>query len=130
MSGMEEGAMEEEIGVLCSRKIFWYSRKRIVADREGTHNEFEDIDVVLQIEGISQRERKEDEKDRKLSPVEGYPLHLSSHTQARICVEHMTSCASPRSEVRSENLSLVVSEASKYSSKGSQISGSSMTTQI
>jgi hypothetical protein len=54
MSRKEEGVMKEEIGVLCSGKIFWYSRKRIVVDREGKHNEFEERDtgVVLQIEGI------------------------------------------------------------------------------
>jgi hypothetical protein len=50
----EECATEEEIGVLHSGKIFWYSRKRIVADREEKHSEVEerDIGVVLQIEGI------------------------------------------------------------------------------
>jgi hypothetical protein len=29
-----ECAIEDEIGVLHSGKIFWYNRKRIVADRE------------------------------------------------------------------------------------------------
>jgi hypothetical protein len=38
----------------------------------------------------------------------------------------MTSCASPRTEVRSEDLSIIVSEGSKDSRKSSQSSGSSM----
>jgi hypothetical protein len=49
-------------------------------------------------------ERKEKEKDHHLSPTEGDPLHPSSPTQARLCVEPMTLCASLRSEVRSETL--------------------------
>jgi hypothetical protein len=52
MSRKEEGAMKEEIGVLHSGKIFRYSRKRNMVDREGKHNDFEDRDVVLQIKGI------------------------------------------------------------------------------
>jgi len=35
MSGKEEGVTKEEIGVVRSGKIFQYSRKRTVADREG-----------------------------------------------------------------------------------------------
>ena len=34
--------MEDNIGVLCNGKIFWYSRKRTMADREGKKNEFEE----------------------------------------------------------------------------------------
>jgi hypothetical protein len=41
----------------------------------------------------------------------------------------MTPCASPRTEVRYEILSLVVSEGSKDSSKGSHSSGSSTPSQ-
>jgi hypothetical protein len=45
---------KEEIGVLRSGKIFQYSRKRIVVDREGKHNKVEEreINVVLQIKGL------------------------------------------------------------------------------
>jgi hypothetical protein len=43
----------------------------------------------------------------QLSPVEEDP------TQIRLCVEPMTLCASPRTEVRSEVLSIVVSGGSK-----------------
>jgi hypothetical protein len=69
MSRKEEGATKEEIGVLRSGKIFRYSRKRNVVDREGKHNEFEDTDVVLQIKGISCTEIKEEEKYQQLSLV-------------------------------------------------------------
>jgi len=46
---------DEEIGVLCSGKIFRNSRKRIVDEREGKHNKIEKrhIGVILHIEGIS-----------------------------------------------------------------------------
>jgi len=42
----EYGVKEEEIEVLHSGKIFW---ERIVADREGKHNEFKerDNDIVI-----------------------------------------------------------------------------------
>jgi hypothetical protein len=98
MSREEECVIEEEIGVLHSGKIFWYSRKRIVVDREEKHSEVEERDtgVVLQIEGIPCTEEKE--KYCQLSPTEGDPLHP---TQARLCVEPMTPCASPRSETLS-----------------------------
>ena len=45
--------MNEEIGVLCSGKIFRPNKKRTMAKREGHHNENEerDISVILQIEG-------------------------------------------------------------------------------
>jgi hypothetical protein len=92
---------EEEIGVLHSGKIFWYSRKRIVADREEKHSEVEerDTDVVLQIKEYHAH-RGKGKKDHQLSPTEGDPLHPISPTQARLCVEPMTPCASLRSEVR------------------------------
>jgi hypothetical protein len=50
----EECTTYDDIGVLHSGKIFRYSRKRIVVDREEKHSEFEkrDIGVILQIKGI------------------------------------------------------------------------------
>jgi hypothetical protein len=85
----EECVTDEEIGVLHSGKIFRHSRKRIVAEREGKHNEIEERDtgVILQIKGILHTEGKEKEKDYQLSPVEEDPLHP---TQARLCVEPTT----------------------------------------
>jgi hypothetical protein len=43
-----------EIGVLHSGKIFRHSRKRVVVEREGKHNEIKERDtsVILQIQGI------------------------------------------------------------------------------
>jgi hypothetical protein len=119
----EEGAKKEDIGVLCSGKRFRYSRKRTVAEREEKHSEVEERDtsVILQIEGTLHIEEKE--KYRQLSLVENDTLHP---TQDRPCVEPTTLCASPRIEVRSEILLLVVSEGNKDSSKGSHSSGSSM----
>jgi hypothetical protein len=38
----EEGTIEEEIGVLRSGKIFWYSKKRNLDDIEGNHSEVEE----------------------------------------------------------------------------------------
>jgi hypothetical protein len=54
MSRKEEGAMEEEIGVLHDGKGFRCSNKRTMVDREGKQNEFEERDtsVVIQIKGI------------------------------------------------------------------------------
>jgi hypothetical protein len=108
---------------LRSGKIFWYSRKRNVAEREEKHNEVEERDtsVILQIIGIPFIEEKE--KYRQLSSIEEDPLHP---TQARLCIEPTTLCASPRTEVRSEIPSLVVSEGSKDISKGSYSSGNNM----
>jgi hypothetical protein len=126
MSREEGCAMDEEIGVLCSGKIFRHSRKRIVAEREGKHSEIEERDIWCNTpnrRNTMHIEEKEKEKDYQLSPVEEDP------TQARLCVKPMTPCASPRTEVRSEILSLVVSEGSKDSSKGSQSSGSSTPSQ-
>jgi hypothetical protein len=116
----EECATDDEIGVLHSGKIFRYSRKRIVVDREEKHNEIEERDtgVILQIEGIPWTEGKY----HQLGPVEEYPLHP---TQVILCIKPMIPCASPRTEVRYESLSIVVSEGSKDSSKGSQSSGNS-----
>lgn len=81
--------------------------------------------LVLHIEGIPRTE--ENKKDCQLSSEEGDPLNP---TQARLYIDPMTLWASPRIEVRSETLSLVVSEGSKDNSKGSQSSGSSVTTQL
>ena len=85
MSGKEEGVTKEEIGVLRSGKIFQYSRKRTVDDREGQHNEVEesDTDIVLQIEGILCIERKEKEQDLQIIPTEGYLLRPISLTQVK-----------------------------------------------
>jgi hypothetical protein len=82
-----------------------------VADREEQHSEFEERDtgVILQIILCT---------EGQLSPVEEDP------TQARLCVEPTTPCASPRSE---ETLSIVVSKGSK---DNSQNSGSSTITQL
>jgi hypothetical protein len=126
MSREEQCAMKEEIGLLCSGKMFQYSRKRILADKEEKHNELEerDINVVPQIEGISCIEEKE--KYRQLIPKESNPSHPSNPTQGRLCIEPTTLCVA----LKSENLllTLVVIEGRNDSSKGSQSSGSSMTT--
>jgi hypothetical protein len=97
--------------VLHSGKIFWYSRKITVDDREEKHNEVEKIytGVVLQIEGILRREK---EKYCHLSPIEGDPLHP---TQANLYVEPMTPCAPLRSETLLQTL--VVSEGRKIEVK-------------
>ena len=61
MSREEECATKEDIGVLRSGKIFRYSRKRIMANKEEKHSEVEerDIGAVLYIEGIPHIEEKE-----------------------------------------------------------------------
>lgn len=70
--------------------------------------------LVLHIERIPRTE--ENKKYCHLGSEEGDPLHP---TQARVYIDPMTLWASPRIEVRSETLSLVVSEGSKDNSKGS-----------
>jgi hypothetical protein len=54
----EECATYEDIGVLHNDKILKHSRKRIVAEREGKHNEIKerDIGVILYIKGIPHTE--------------------------------------------------------------------------
>jgi hypothetical protein len=81
MSIEEECATKEQIGVLHNGKIFWYNRKKTLAEREEKHIEAEERDtsVVLHIEGIPHIEEKE--KYRQLNLVEEYPLHP---TQTRI----------------------------------------------
>jgi hypothetical protein len=91
-----------------------------VVDREEKHSEVEerDIGIVLQIKVIPCTEEKE--KYHHLSLVEEYPLHP---TQVRLCVEPTTPCASLRTKVIFEALSIIVSEGSRYIGKGSQSSG-------
>jgi hypothetical protein len=124
MERKEECVTEEEIGVLHCGKQFRYSRKMMVVDREEQYSEVEERDtgIVLYIEGIPCIEEKEN--DKQLSPTEGYPAHP---TRARIYIEPTTPCASLRTEVRYETLSL---EGRKVNSKGSQSSGISTTTHL
>jgi hypothetical protein len=83
MSREEECVTEEEIGVLRSGKIFWYSRKRTVAEREEKHSEVEERDtgVVLQIEGISMHRGKgkisstQSSRRRSITSHSGQTLH-------------------------------------------------------
>jgi hypothetical protein len=121
MSKEEECATNEEIGLLHSGKRFRPNKKMTVAKRQGQHNESEEREtgVILQIEGIMGTE----EKIYHLILVEEYL------TQIRLCVKPMTSCVSPRTEVRSKALSIIVSEGSKDSSKTSQSSESSTSSQ-
>jgi hypothetical protein len=37
---------KEDIGVFCNGKMFWYSRKRTVAEREEKHSEVEKETLV------------------------------------------------------------------------------------
>jgi len=68
----EECATNKDIGVLHNGKRFRPNKKRIVAEREGTHNDIEERDngVILQIEGIL---HTEEENISKLSPIEEDP---------------------------------------------------------
>lgn len=85
-----------------------------MAKREGQHSEVEERDIGVIFQIIPRTEGQ-------LSLIEEDP------TQARLCVEPTTPCASPRFE---ENLAIVVSKGSKNSSQGSQSSGSSTITQL
>ena len=101
----EECVTNEEIILLHSGKRFRPNKKRIVAEREGNNREIKerDTDVIIHIEGIMNIE----ENIKQFSLVEDDP------TQIRLYVELMTPCESPRTEVRSKTLSIIVSEGSK-----------------
>jgi hypothetical protein len=91
MSREEECVMEEEIGVLHSGKIFWYNRKRTVADREEKHSEIEERDtgVVLQFKGIQcirKRKRMVNSFQQEGDPLHPIPLRLDSMSNPRPCV--------------------------------------------
>ena len=64
-----------------------------------------------------------EENIHQLSPVEEDPAQIG------LCVESTTPCVSPRIEVRSEVLLIVVSEGRKDSSRNNQSSGSSTSSQ-
>jgi len=93
----EECAVNEEIGVLCSGKIFRPNKKKTVDEREGQHSDIEerDYDAIFHIEGSI---HIEEEKICQLSPLEEDPTHI------RLYVEPMTLCPSPRTKVRLEFL--------------------------
>jgi hypothetical protein len=88
-----------------------------VDEREGQHSEIKERDTgeIFQIEGSLHIE----ENIHHLSSVEEDP------TQIGLCIEPTTMCMSPRIEVRSKVLSIVVSGGSKYSIRSNQSSGSS-----
>jgi hypothetical protein len=108
----------EEIGLLHSGNRFKPFKKKIVAEREGHHSEIKEIDIgaIFQIEWSL---RTKEEKIRRLILVEDDP------TQIGLCFKTKTLCASPRAEVRSKVLSIVVSKGSKDSSSSNKSSGSS-----
>jgi hypothetical protein len=99
-------------------KRFRPNKKRTVAEREGkqSENEERDTGAIFQIGGSLCTK----EKIYQLNPVEEYP------TQIGLCVEPTTPCEFPRTEVRSNILSIVVSGGNKDSSGSNQSSGSSM----
>ena len=83
----EEIFTVNEMRVLHNGKKFRYSRKRTVDDREGKHNEFEEIyaSVSFLIKGLLYRERKEEVPHICL--VREEPLHPNNCTQVVPCVK-------------------------------------------
>jgi hypothetical protein len=84
-------------------KRFRYSKEKIVAEREEQHSVFEKRDPYGVLQIAPYKERKEKEKDPQCILVEE-----GSQSQIGICVEPMTPCVSPRSEVGTRTLSRTI----------------------
>jgi hypothetical protein len=108
MQRNEEGIPEEEdeFGVLCNGRR--YKRLKTRVEEGDNHNEYERREPYEIVHIIEIPHIEGEEEDSQFNPIIEESL---SPTQAGSCVDSMTPCASPRSEITFEDFSkeLIVS---------------------